>query len=323
MKYFIFSILVLGNIAVRAQQSSCTYNHKYLDLYENRVFVENDSFFMTASKDDFRDAEMVRISGLNVSKRTYVYKTCLFENVRYLILDGVEKLPKNIDKLCHIQGIFVLYSPNINFRKLYKSLIKCKELRFLKVTNCNIKKLPLNIRELNSLEAIDLSDNHIINIDNIASLVNLRELILDNNEIYELPDSFRNLNEIECIDLSYNSFNHVPEVLGELSNITTFNFGGNKLKNFDFEEIITKLNELKFLELHDCNLCRFPSKLGALPNLEIFSICNNPIEVWDGLECGFPQLKQIYVPEDSFNKVDSIKNIEEKRFHFSITKLKE
>jgi Leucine-rich repeat (LRR) protein len=75
------------------------------------------------------------------------------------------------------------------------------------LNNNDIKILPNNIGQLSSLEILYLDANFnatIVN-ENIADLINLKELYLSQNRLSKLPSSYTKLTNLKILDLSENS----------------------------------------------------------------------------------------------------------------------
>lgn len=81
------------------------------------------------------------------------------------------------------------------------------KLEYLQLNVNAIQKIPKEIRELNNLKVLDLTDNpSLYQIDNIILLENLEELYLDGCNLTKLPENLAKLNKLKRIGLVGNNF---------------------------------------------------------------------------------------------------------------------
>ena len=124
----------------------------------------------------------------------------------------------------------------------------------LYLTNKGLNEIPHEINQFVNLEALNLSDNNIKEIDStIISLNKLKALFFENNEIEEIPDFIFNFKYLELINLNHNKIKYIS----------------NKISN------LKKLNTLFLL---DNNLYKIPSSLFSLQNLKFVILSRNHIE---------------------------------------------
>ena len=114
-------------------------------------------------------------------------------------------------------------------------------------------ELPTFLRDLSSLEELDLSKNRY--------------------GLTRVPESIRNLNNLKILNLSFCKLNHLPEWLGELTQLTELNVGFNNLEHLP--DSIGQLRQLRRLDFAANEIAVVPEWLGQLPNLEFLGISMN------------------------------------------------
>ena len=97
----------------------------------------------------------------------------------------------------------------------------------------------------------------------------LEVLDLSDNNLSFLPDDFDRFKKLKRLFLSNNQFNHVPQILSKLPNLSMFGIRNNHIKIF--KENTLPLS-IKWLILTDNNLESLPNSIGDLSLLQKFMI---------------------------------------------------
>ncbi len=169
--------------------------------------------------------------------------------------------------------------------KFQAKIKKAKELRLKKLDLSNhfvtydkdkLKEIPPEVFELEQLESLNLSGNHIATIpQDITKLSNLAGLSLSRNQLTTLPESITKISNLTWLDLSGNRLTNLPESITKLSNLTTLNLSYNKLA--PLPESITKLSNLTHLNLSRNQLATLPESITKLSNLTQLNLSTNQL----------------------------------------------
>ncbi len=129
-----------------------------------------------------------------------------------------------------------------------------------------LKEIPPEVFELEQLESLNLSGNHIATIpQDITKLSNFAGLYLRNNQLTTLPESITKLSNLTELDLRNNQLTPLPESISKLSNLTELYLSYNRLTTLP--ESISKLSNLTELYLRNNKLTTLPESISKLSNL--------------------------------------------------------
>ncbi|GMN64418.1 hypothetical protein TIFTF001_033486 [Ficus carica] len=236
--------------------------------------------------------------------------------LEHLDLDLSQMIADNLEWLAHLPSLTTFSLSSANFTKAGIQSFKLPpSLSSLELWGCQFPQvdsvLPLSFpNSSNFLTSLSMYDSP-IHPSAIAwflnSSSNLVNLTIESCSIDgSLPNSFQKLNSLERFDLLSNRRlgNQIPKSLGNLTNLHTFDLGGNNL-NRTLQDLLESLsgclrNSLKFLYLEDNQLGGmildddgtfpsvqvldlsynlldgpFPSSLSRFPNLVAFYLVGN------------------------------------------------
>ncbi|KAL7471017.1 hypothetical protein ACHAXS_011302 [Conticribra weissflogii] len=150
-------------------------------------------------------------------------------------------------------------------------------------------------------EELNLSSTPTCNLSNLGRFKCLKKLDLNNNSLSTLPSAFGCLAPtLEILFLSENSFETIPAVIGELSNLRMLSLRGNKLRRLSSANLPTQslvwliltnneitvidpsvkeLKHLRKLMLSHNKIKAIPPALGKCRDLELVRLANNEINV--------------------------------------------
>lgn len=140
----------------------------------------------------------------------------------------------------------------------------------------DLKKIPLGLTNLITLEHLDLEWNKIKTIPEIGQLTNLQRLNLRGNEINEIPLEIEKLIKLKYLSLDMNHLIKIPQEIGKLTSLKMFWLRNNYIKEISPD--IGKLSNLEQLDLGLNSLREIPSTIGNLTNLINLDLSCNPLD---------------------------------------------
>ncbi|KAI2473646.1 adenylate cyclase [Annulohypoxylon bovei var. microspora] len=181
----------------------------------------------------------------------------------------------------------------------------CPQLRDIKYSNNEARKLPISIGRAGRLTYLDVSNNRLEELDHaeLGRLTGLLKLSLANNRLSRLPQEFglfkalRSLNlssnflekfpvflcDLESlvdIDVSFNSISCLPDEIGKLQNLEKFVMTNNRLAG-SLPPTLKELISLRELDIKYNTLTAIDI-VSKLPKLEILSADHNTISQFVG-----------------------------------------
>ncbi|KAI1208979.1 PP2C-domain-containing protein [Annulohypoxylon truncatum] len=181
----------------------------------------------------------------------------------------------------------------------------CPQLRDIKYSNNEARKLPISIGRAGRLTYLDVSNNRLEDLDHaeLGRLTGLLKLSLANNRLNRLPQEFglfkslRSLNlssnflekfpvflcDLESlvdIDVSFNSISSLPDEIGKLRNLEKFVMTNNRLAG-SLPSTLRDLINLRELDIKYNTLTAIDI-VSELPKLEILSADHNTISQFVG-----------------------------------------
>lgn len=157
--------------------------------------------------------------------------------------NSLNSLPDSISNLELLTELKLSY----NFFKEFPKL-KLKSVKILRLDSNELEVSP-DLRELTSLEDIDLSRNNLTNIHwDFFKLDRLKHLNLNFNRVQEFPDGIRNFTELESLYCEYNDLRHISNRISELSNLKSLFLDGNPIVSIPTS--IKRLTSLNILSLN-------------------------------------------------------------------------
>lgn len=169
-----------------------------------------------------------------------------------------------------------------------------------------LNAIPIGIRQLQQLQILDLSSNHLsISVFSIVSkLHNLRELKLAKNGLNgDLPAGSLDIASLQVLDLRNNQLDHLPSSLSKLSNLQRLLLGGNRFASFDLNTLPAEA--LIELDLSNNNLGSSFTAQGIerLQRLQSLNLAFNNIECLSHNFFELPQLQTLHVHN---NRIDTL-----------------
>lgn len=166
----------------------------------------------------------------------------------------------------------------------------------------HLQLLPLGLRRLEHLTALNLSKNKLGNesLNVITQIRSLQELRLAANTLDGmLTPQISNLKKLETLDVSNNAITTLPPNSDEISNLRVLNVSGNKLSSLPFELLVS-------LPLIEIDAARnrlggalFPACVPGLPALKVLDVANNALtSIIESGVIELPSLQSLNVAEN-------------------------
>ncbi|KAJ0794951.1 putative P-loop containing nucleoside triphosphate hydrolase, leucine-rich repeat domain superfamily [Helianthus annuus] len=199
-----------------------------------------------------------------------------------------------------------------------------KRLTYLNLKDCKRLKSVSLIKDLESLEFLNVSGLHLKEFEEIIlchSNSNLQELRFDGNDIENLPSPIGNLHKL--VMLSFNrcdklkslpgsicSLHHLrvlslvdcgieelPEDIGQLECLEELDLRCSKIKHLP--DSICKLKHLKNLILDSCKVCKLPENFGQIDSLNRLGLRSTKIRDVPSSICKLKHLEYLDLSECS------------------------
>ncbi|AEO70098.1 uncharacterized protein THITE_2146951 [Thermothielavioides terrestris NRRL 8126] len=200
----------------------------------------------------------------------------------------------------------------------------CENLRDIKYTNNEARKLPPSLGWANKLTLLDVSNNRLEQLEHVdlGGLTGLLKFNLANNRLSHLPAYFgaysvlRTLNissnfleklpafvcDLESLvdlDLSFNLISELPDAIGKLRNLEKFVITNNRLSG-SFPSSFRNLSSLRELDIK-YNAIANIDVIAQLPKLEILTADHNSVSQFVGT---FERLRSLKLNWNPVTKFD-------------------
>jgi len=137
-----------------------------------------------------------------------------------------------------------------------------------------LTSIPLEVFELDQLEALDLSYNRISTVpEAIEKLRKLLRLDLSENCLTDLPDSICRLENLVSLNLKHNRLTTLSESITWLKSLRSLDLSQNLLTSIPY--VIGRLKDLGILNLSNNQLADLPENIGGAQNLTVLNLRGN------------------------------------------------
>lgn len=200
-----------------------------------------------------------------------------------------------------------------NLVRIPLEILRLTNLEMLVLIGLPIKKLPTQIKELKSLEILNVMFCS-KSLDIPSSIGNLHSLIALNlikNNLTEIPESIGELESLEEFDISDNQLKILPSSIGKLKNLEIFRCSNNKL--LSLPDSFGNLESLESLYLNNNQLSLFPKSISNFKNLSHIEMRNNFISEVPDFLLELDSLKRLDLTNNKISKItDTMKILEER-----------
>ncbi|KAK8090076.1 adenylate cyclase [Apiospora hydei] len=208
-------------------------------------------------------------------------------------------LPRDFIQACP-QLRDIKFSSN-EARKLPISIGRASRLTYLDVSNNRLEEIQhAELHHLSGLLKLSLANNRLNNLPTYFSgFRSLRSLNLSSNFLDKLPPFLCELESLVDIDVSFNSIATLPEEIGMLRNLEKFVMTNNRLAN-TLPSTFSQLTNLRELDLKYNTLTSI-DVISELPKLEILSADHNMISQFIGT---FERVRSLKLNSNPITKFD-------------------
>lgn len=128
----------------------------------------------------------------------------------------------------------------------------------------------------------------------------LEVLNLSGNRLRDLPQDLTRLHKLRIIFCSDNRFTHVPEVLGQCTNLEMVGFKANQIAHLSAKALPPKL---RWLILTDNRLQQLPAEIGACTNLQKLMLSGNRLRELPEEMAGCAHLELLRIAANRFERL--------------------
>ena len=132
---------------------------------------------------------------------------------------------------------------------------ECPEGAQVLLLGLGLREIPRNILENHTTVRLDLAHNGITNFTSFRAFI----------ELSNLPTDLIALRRLWKLGCGWNQLTEIPEVVGQLSNLTWLDFTHNRISKIS--DNLGDLSKLATLGLSECLLTVLPECIGRLKNL--------------------------------------------------------
>ncbi len=183
-------------------------------------------------------------------------------------------------------------------------------IKWLRLDNCGVVKVPEIVRELKSLKGLNLSRNSLELLPEwIGEFEHLEVLDVSNNQLKEIPESIGDLKDLKQLKLQDNKLKELPNSIGNLAQLEVF-FASNNLIEV-LPESIERLVALKDLLFRENLIKTIPESIGRMRSLENLDIGENLFEKLPHSILYLKNLRSIFIEgldeEDSLGIINNLR----------------
>ncbi|KAF2001416.1 PP2C-domain-containing protein [Amniculicola lignicola CBS 123094] len=184
----------------------------------------------------------------------------------------------------------IKYTSN-DARRLPPSLSLASRLTMLDVSNNRLQQLEhADLHKLQSLQGLRLSNNRLTQLPSYFGQYRaLRSLNLSSNSLSEFPDFLCEVRTLVDLDISFNSITSLPKI-GQLTCLERLWATNNKLSG-SFPHSLSNLVNLREIDVR-FNALNSMDVMSQLPRLEFLMIGHNSISAFEG---SFPKIRVLHM----------------------------
>ncbi|XP_057655755.1 leucine-rich repeat-containing protein 1 isoform X1 [Diorhabda carinulata] len=213
---------------------------------------------------------------------------------------GISEVPNEV--YANSPTLEVLHLEGNKLKDLSPQLFQCIDLRYLNVSDNEIRAIPPLISKLTNLQVLIFSKNVLDGVhQNLDKLSKLTMLDLSMNDLGKVPEAIMSLINLQQLCLNDTGIDFVPANIGRLSNLRILELRDNNLS--ELPKSIRRLTNLQRLDVSDNNLTNLTEVCESHGNLTELWINGNNISE---LSVSITHLKKINDFDASYNNLESV-----------------
>ncbi|XP_041064204.1 volume-regulated anion channel subunit LRRC8C-like isoform X1 [Carcharodon carcharias] len=201
---------------------------------------------------------------------------CDLERLKFFHLkSNVTKVPAAVIDVAHHLQHLTIHNQGKRFTTL-NGLRKMLCLSVLKLYNCDLERIPSAIFSLSNLQELDLKDNNLRTLEELASFQHLRKLTtlkLHHNKITQIPLYIAKASSLEMLYLTKNNITFLPSNLFKLTRLRHLEVGHNNITSIPIE--IEQLEDLHYFDIESNKVSELPLELFYCTKLRVLILSHN------------------------------------------------
>ncbi|CAF3921600.1 unnamed protein product [Adineta steineri] len=191
-------------------------------------------------------------------------------------LEEKNQLDETIWKLKRLNFLEISFCPSVE--EISNDIGKLVHLSTLTLISTKLTKLPSEIKNLENLRHVNLSNNQLKSLDEdlFLKLSHLETLNLSHNLLESFPKFSTENKKLAILNLSHNQLVDLPDFPVELDNLSHVDLSSNQFQ--DFPTTLLQLNSLKTIIIDSNQLVEIPAQLSQLHKLKELRFKSNPLK---------------------------------------------
>jgi len=172
-------------------------------------------------------------------------------------------------------GVYTVQDKNLS--SFPNAALEIEALRFLKIENCSLQKLPGSIaKRSETLQRLELNKNKLVSLPvEFGALLALQKVDLSNNLLEALPDCWASFPKLKELFVSNNKLQGLPASLGLAGALQLLDASSNKIASLP--DALGDLANLQDLDVSQNLLVALPASLASLKRIKRINLAHNGI----------------------------------------------
>ncbi|KAM3926822.1 volume-regulated anion channel subunit LRRC8A-like [Leptodactylus fuscus] len=212
-------------------------------------------------------------------------------------------VPTAIIRLAPTLEILIIHNDDVKLSSV-TILKKFTNLKQLRLNHCQLDHISSSIFSLVKLQKLDLSNNNLSFLEELASLQQLKNLVslyLSSNNISSIPPHMARVSSLEKLCINHNKLTSISAAVFKLTRLSYLNLSNNAISSLPAE--IGKLITLEFLSVSYNNLTSLPEQLFSCTKLKTLRLSHNKICIISTLIGQLTELTHLDLLENQLEKL--------------------